>query len=168
MNEPSSFIIGSAVDPAHLNASNTAHVASTSVGGWPEGYCNQTWGSSGNITVRGQKTFSSDCLDDSVQVETRSELPIHQEMLPRLLPSDVRMEARQDQSSGSDFHYSPAHFNYTSPTDRVLHDPPYAIHNGIMSSEGPLVDNLNKKTIAMDSVTKEGKLYDVHNIDGER
>lgn len=171
MNEPSSFIVGSAVDPDRLNASKTAHVASTFANGWPEGYCNQTWGTSGNISVRGTKTFSNDCLDTEFQEQAkRSEMPLYQEMLPRSHVRDIMMARRQDESpsdDNDDFHYSPAKFVYKNVKERVLHDPPYAIHNGIMSSEGPLVDNLNKKTVAMDSVTKLGKFYDVHNIDGK-
>lgn len=149
MNEPSSFIVGSAGNPNDLSGGNTEHVTATSVNGWPEGYNNNTSGNSGNVTVNGTLTYTGDNI-------------LYQK----------RLFARQesDQSStpafnSSDFHYSPANHSYENVTQRFLWDPPYAIHNGL-DSPGPLVDNLNKKTVAMNTVSVGGHFYDVHNIDG--
>lgn len=141
MNEPSSFVVGSAGDPDHLDAGNTEHVTATSVNGWPEGYSNSTWGNSGNRTVKGVKTFTG---------------------YNRLYERHSSLSKR----ANGDFHYKPANWHYENATHRYLWDPPYAIHNGVHSSEGPLVDNLNKKTVAMDTVSAGGKFYDVHNLDG--
>ncbi|MCO5590269.1 hypothetical protein L7F22_044238 [Adiantum nelumboides] len=151
MNEPSSFIVGSAGNPNNLTGGNTEHVTATSVNGWPEGYNNNTSGNSGNVTVNGTLTYTG----DNVLYQKRF---------------FARQESGGDSSSpppfnSSDFHYSPANHSYTNVTQRFLWDPPYAIHNGL-DSPTDLVDNLNKKTVAMDTVSVGGKFYDVHNLDG--
>jgi len=44
--------------------------------------------------------------------------------------------------------------------------PPYAIHNGQHSSEGPLIDNLAKKSVSPEAISQGGHFYDLHNLDG--
>lgn len=149
MNEPSSFIVGSAGNPNNLTGGNTEHVTATSVNGWPEGYNNNTSGNSGNVTVNGTSTYTGDNI-------------LYQKRLFARQESD---DTSPPAFNSSDFHYSPANHSYTNVTQRFLWDPPYAIHNGL-DSPTDLVDNLNKKTVAMDTVSVGGKFYDVHNLDG--
>ncbi|PWN36503.1 Alpha-glucosidase subunit 1 [Meira miltonrushii] len=149
MNEPSSFVVGSAGNPNNLSAGNTEHVTATSVNGWPEGYNNNTSGNSGNRTVNGTLTYTGDNI-------------LYQKRLFARQESDA---SSPPAFNSSDFHYSPANHSYTNVTERFLWDPPYAIHNG-RDSPTDLVDNLNKKTVAMDTVSVGGKFYDVHNLDG--
>lgn len=149
MNEPSSFIVGSAGNPNNLTGGNTEHVTATSVNGWPEGYNNNTSGNSGNVTVNGTSTYTGDNI-------------LYQKRLFARQESDA---SSSPAFNSSDFHYSPANHSYTNATQRFLWDPPYAIHNGL-DSPTDLVDNLNKKTVAMDTVSVGGKFYDVHNLDG--
>jgi alpha-glucosidase len=108
------------------------------------------------MTVNGSSTYTGQNI-----FYTKREL---QELAKQLAQrQDADAPAAYDMN---DFHYSPANHSYANSTQRFLWDPPYAIHNGIHSSEGDLVDNLNKKTVAMDAVSAGGKFYDVHNIDG--
>lgn len=153
MNEPSSFCIGSCGRADDLSGGNTAHVAATSVDGWPEGYDNNTYGNSGNITINGTSTYSQ-----SSQQQNQKRTVV-----------DLALNKRADEPAAfnaSDFHYSTPDWNYKNTTQRYLVDPPYAIHNGIKSSEGPLIDNLNKKTVSMEAQSVAGSFYDLHNIDG--
>ncbi|CEH13581.1 glycoside hydrolase family 31 protein [Ceraceosorus bombacis] len=151
MQEQSSFCIGSC--GSNQNLSDTpAYQAATSVAGWPEGYSNTTFGNSGNITVNGTLTFAGVGSGSDEPLQRRAELP----------SSELSVRA----ANASDFHYSPADHVYQNATQRFLWDPPYAIHNGWTSSPGPLVDNLNKKTISMEAVSKGGVSHDVHNLEG--
>lgn len=121
--------------------------------GWPEGYDNTTWGSSGNVTVNGTYTY-----DPNYQT------PLTRRSLDEDDASSLELVTRQAPVNNTDFHYSPADHLYLNASTRFLWDPPYAIHNGLDS--GPLVDNLNKKTVSMDALTSAGPYYDVKNIDG--
>lgn len=146
MNEPSSFVVGSAGNPKKLNAGNTEHKAATSADGWPEGYDNNTSGNSGNMYHHGKNTYTG----KNIFYQRRN---------------SMETMSKRDNLNSKD-HYKPANFRYHNSTQRYLWDPPYAIHNGVKNSEGPLVDNLNKKTVAMDTDSVAGKFYDLHNLDG--
>lgn len=153
MNEPSSFIVGSAGDPNNLNGGANAYEPPEVVLGWPEGYDAGKSGRSGDITVKGDKTYTGEnvvYLDPEEESSTSSE--------------DDDSSSRPNDPN--DFHYSPASHRYHNSTQRFLWDPPYAMHNGLNTDRMSIVDNLNKKTVAMDTISAGGKFHDVHNIDG--
>lgn len=160
MNEPSSFVIGNAAG-VETNLSDTpAYTAATSVAGWPQGYDNLTWGSSGNVTVNGSYTFQEGVQNNDAEQRRRSLLVRreHDSVLPK----------RQDRDQGNKFGSHDPHYRYANASVRYLSNPPYAIHNGIHISETDLNVNLDKKTVAMDAVSADGSraVYDVHNLDG--
>lgn len=170
MNEPSSFIVGSAGDPDHLSGGNQEHVTATSVDGWPEGYNNNTSGNTGNTTVDGKPSYTG---KDKFYRKRAQGTPMRWAKRAERAEMQASLRARQGGDDPSqrpfnpaDFHYAPANHSYDNVTQRFLWDPPYAIHNGINSMPSELVDNLNKKTVAMDTVSVAGKFYDVHNVDG--
>ena len=156
MNEPSSFVIGNAAGPETNLSDTPAYTAATSVAGWPQGYNNLTWGTSGNITVNGTYTYRSGPVqnNDNAQQQRRSLFPGHE---------TDELVKRQANGEGEDPEY-----RYANSSQRYLSNPPYAIHNGIHISETPLNVNLDKKTVAMDAVGVDGQraFYDVHNLDG--
>lgn len=143
MNEPSSFCVGSCGSGANLSQW-FGHEVPTSVDGWPEGYDNNTYGNSGNITIKS----SSGRSDQSQRQERRVTL-------------DVRADKNQ-----SDNHYSVPDWSYTNASQRYLTVPPYKIANGIQNSDSNLVDNLNQKTVAMAALSANTSFYDIHNIYG--
>lgn len=148
MNEQSSFVPGNAAD-SKTNLSDTpSHVASTSVAGWPQGYNNLTWGSSGNMTVNGSLTYAPGPVQNNVYGSP--DLDTANQVFNKAFGPDE------------------PDFAYENATTRFLDNPPYAIHNGLHYMESPLQLNLDKKTVAMETVGVDGKrvMYDVHNLDG--
>ncbi len=159
MNEPSSFVIGNAAGPETNLSDTPAYTAATSVAGWPQGYNNLTWGTSGNITVNGSYTFQQGPVQNNDSPQQRRSLTVSREQ-------DTTLTKRQN--GGDKFGPNDPDYRYASSTQRYLSNPPYAIHNGIHISETPLNVNLDKKTVSMDAVSSSGDLafYDVHNLDG--
>ncbi|EPQ32053.1 uncharacterized protein PFL1_00251 [Pseudozyma flocculosa PF-1] len=157
MNEPSSFIIGNAAGPETNLSSTPVYTAQTSQPGWPQGYDNMTWGNSGNITVNGTYTFKPDVLQNNPAEKRR-------------LAADLDLALAKRQDAGGEDKYGPNEpdFAYANASQRYRTNPPYAIHNGIHYSEGPLNINLDHKTVSMDAVGVDGErsFYDVHNLDG--
>lgn len=148
MNEPSSFCVGSCGSGANLSHW-FGHEIRTSVAGWPEGYDNNTWGNSGNITVNGSSTYTPDARTKS----KRSQLT-------------VQVELAATKVNQSHYHYSVPDWKYANETQRYLTVPPYKIANGIHNSDRNLVENLNRKTVAMEAISANISFYDVHNIYG--
>lgn len=162
MNEPSSFVPGNAAGP-ETNLSNTpAYTAATSVAGWPQGYNNLTWGTSGNITINGTYTYQPGPVQNNDNSEMR-----RRSLLGAEFGREQDVVKRQDDGS-SKFGPNNPNYQYANSSQRYLSNPPYAIHNGIHISETDLNINLDKKTVAMEAVGVDGKLafYDVHNLDG--
>ncbi|KAJ1026727.1 hypothetical protein NDA16_002325 [Ustilago loliicola] len=148
MNEPSSFVIGNAAGPETNLSDTPAYTPATSVAGWPQGYNNLTWGTSGNITVNGSYTYRDEPVqnNDASQQQRRSSLPAAASLSRE---QDVVLAKRQQ--SGGDEKYGPndPDYQYANSSQRYLTNPPYAIHNGIHNgihiSESPLNINLDKK-----------------------
>lgn len=155
MNEPSSFVIGNAAGPETNLSDTPAYTAATSVAGWPQGYNNLTWGSSGNITINGTYTYT----EGPVQNNARRSL------LPSISREDGGLVKRQ---AGDKFGPNDPDYSYANSSERYLSNPPYAIHNGIHISPTDLNVNLDKKTVSMDAISVSGNIsfYDVHNLDG--
>ncbi|CDU22645.1 probable Alpha-glucosidase precursor [Sporisorium scitamineum] len=163
MNEPSSFVVGNAAGPETNLSDTPAYTAATSVAGWPQGYNNLTWGTSGNITVNGSYTFKQGPVQNNDNSQQRRSL------LTATIIREQEDVLIKRQSKGSDkFGPNEPDYKYANTSQRYLSNPPYAIHNGIHISETPLNINLNKKTVAMDAVGVDGQrsFYDVHNLDG--
>ncbi|PWZ00927.1 Alpha-glucosidase subunit 1 [Testicularia cyperi] len=163
MNEPSSFVIGNAAGPETNLSSTPVYQASTTLPGWPEGYDNNTWGNSGNLTVNGSYTYKQGVIqnnDDSSSNQRRSA------MSPVQILADY--EAHQLAKRADRFGANTPNYQYRNASQRYLSNPPYAIHNGQHISETELNINLNKKTVSMDAVSADGQtaFYDVHNLDG--
>lgn len=149
MNEPSSFCVGSCGTGQNLSTW-FGHEPVTPVVGWPEGYDNYTYGDSGNITVKGKSTYSSDLL------------------MQRRADGDGQDSGKSAKVNTSDYHHSVPKWNYQNDTQRYLSVPPYAIHNGkdgIYNYDNN-VDLLNSKTVAMEAIDGDHAFYDVHNLHG--
>ncbi|CAO1619320.1 unnamed protein product [Parajaminaea phylloscopi] len=154
MNEPSSFCVGSCGSGANLSQW-FGHEVPTSVAGWPEGYDNNTFGNSGNITVRGKSTYSPTRTHGHDKRARESRRP---------LQTYLSNKAASAEQNGN--HYTLPDWEYMNETQRYLTVPPYKIANGIHNSDSNLVDNLNQKTVAMEALSANTSFYDVHNIYG--
>ncbi|PWN23732.1 putative alpha-glucosidase precursor [Microstroma glucosiphilum] len=152
MSEPSSFCVGSCGSQGNIIAD---YSVPTTVYGWPEGYDNATFGDSGNITVDGHLTYTQ----GYTTVAKRS-------MEVEVPPSTTLVSRAAESHNSSDHFYSVPDWSYANASQRYLAVPPYAIHNAIYTTPFSLVDNLDQKTAAMDSLDNKNKFYDVHNLFG--
>lgn len=145
MNEPSSFCVGSCGSGNKI----ADYAVPTSVGGWPEGYDNKTYGGSGNLTVNGSYTFKKGYLTETLSKR-----------------SEVQTELTQGGLTKRASSVKVPHYNYQNETQRYVNVPPYAIHNGVNNGVFNLATNLDMKTAAMDSLTHGVESYDLHNLFG--